>query len=137
MFASSKTIVLLLASQLAVISATVLDTRGNGCSGFAGVVNGQCAKYYKEPDCAGESLMGEFKTDCKKECHNIVGGFRSINVDGDGTFGTGCEGYSGADCVENAQVLDAGDASHHTTSKAQQCKSQGDLMYSLKCTFKC
>jgi hypothetical protein len=79
MYLSTSTLTALALTLLPLASAA-------NCQNSPGVANGQCVKFYGNGECKG-SALGSYKPDCTGACFRY-NSFGSLNVGGDGTYGT-------------------------------------------------
>ncbi|KAL8289451.1 hypothetical protein RB601_005380 [Gaeumannomyces tritici] len=150
MFSVTKTVIFVLAAGLAnavpfdAVDSVTVDPaalasgevlrRANGC-GAAGIVNGECGRYYRGDSCS--DLIGNIKPDCKKGCHTVEDGLRSIKATGNGIYGTNCALFEDKNCQrqlgETGNAIFAGGEKCYTVSDNKKAR----MAYSYKCYYRC
>ncbi|KAG6361362.1 hypothetical protein INS49_009589 [Diaporthe citri] len=105
--------------------------RGNGCAA-AGVVNGQCGRYYRATGCKDQiGAVGPGK--CSRTCYKSSDGILSVRAVGDGTYGVNCHLFYDYNCQE--KIGETGNA----VLGGGKCytPSQGTSGHSFLCWYKC
>ncbi|KAI1148779.1 hypothetical protein F4825DRAFT_454114 [Nemania diffusa] len=104
----NKSLTLLLAVKLAIgaavdyspkpldLSVAQLETQGHGCA-LAGVVNGQCGRFYRGDGCS-DQIEAIGPGHCSKQCYSSNDEIASIKASGDGTYGVNCHLYYDHNC---------------------------------------
>ncbi|KAJ0303501.1 uncharacterized protein N0V96_000468 [Colletotrichum fioriniae] len=137
-------IVVLLAANLAtsaavavgtssdVINLDATDLQRRAACAAAGVVNGQCGRYYRGTGCSDQiGAIGPGR--CSGQCYSSSDAIASLRAVGDGTYGTNCHLYYDSNCQN--QIGETGNA----IVGGGKCYTppSGQTGHSLLCWYRC
>ncbi|KAK2599833.1 hypothetical protein N8I77_011556 [Diaporthe amygdali] len=116
--------------QVIDLDATELQRR-SACAA-AGVVNGQCGRYYRNTGC-NDQIGSVDPGRCSGTCYKSSDTIYSVRAVGDGTYGTNCHLYYDDSCQN--QIGETGNA----IVGAGKCytPSQGTGGHSFLCWYRC
>ncbi|KAK4159892.1 hypothetical protein QBC43DRAFT_360894 [Cladorrhinum sp. PSN259] len=141
MFAQTFIISLVLglaaATPISEFSSPVVNLEANkliarSACAAAGVVNGQCGRYYSSTGC-NDQIGSIDPGSCTGTCYNSNTNIKSLKAVGDGTYGTNCVLYSGFDCQGANQIGETG----NSITGGGKCYSNGNGGNSFRCWRKC
>ncbi|KAK2029947.1 hypothetical protein LX32DRAFT_342432 [Colletotrichum zoysiae] len=141
-----KNLVLLLAAELAsaaalvaprdyspeVINLEATELQRRAACAAAGVVNGECGRYYRGTGC-NDQIGANGPGRCSGTCYSSSDAIASIKAVGDGTYGTNCHLYYDYNCQN--QIGETGNAI--TGGGKCYTPSGGQTGHSYLCWYRC
>ncbi|KAF8190269.1 hypothetical protein K438DRAFT_1592426 [Mycena galopus ATCC 62051] len=116
---------LIFTTALIALISSASFTSAKVCSGLLG----ECVVYYHGANCEDSGFISDYVPTCKGNCFQYSS-FDSVNVNGNGLFGTDCHMYSDANC-EN-EIANTG---NNVAVLGTCTNSQG--AQSMKCYYNC
>jgi hypothetical protein len=125
--------IIMKASLILPIAIQAVRVMAN-CNSPPGLANGQCVRYYRGRDCINDAahIRGSYSPNCGGSCYQFDS-FESIEVHGDGFFGTNCVVYADINCQQ--RIGETGN--QVSVGGVTTCLSLTGSAKSMKCFWRC